>query len=58
MDAVRRARYAIDYEEFRVRIGGVAAPVLGSGGVVVAALGVRGRSTRSLRPRVRSGPPC
>ncbi len=58
LDRVRRCRHAVDYGELEPDRGGVAAPVHGHGGIVVAALGVRGplerifTATRAPRPEV------
>lgn len=51
IDATRSRGFAVDDEESAVRTAGLAVPVRSLGGVVVAALGVRGTPEDVLTPR-------
>ncbi len=49
LEGIRRQGYAMDFEEFLPHTGGIAAPVRGRGGVVLASLGIRGPLSKVFR---------
>jgi DNA-binding IclR family transcriptional regulator len=58
MEKARRAGYAFNRGEWRLGVNGVAAPILDSSGVVIAAIGISGPDTRLRLARMRTLAPA